>query len=83
MMDRYQRGGGLIWAPTASFCFKDKQPRVADITRSLGVAYVLDGSVRQSSTTLRIAACLAWHLRLPAGRQIEGQDDMASEVSTA
>ena len=45
-------------APTSSFYFKGKQIPVADIAKSLGVAYVLDGSVRKSGARLRVAARL-------------------------
>ena len=37
-----------VAAPTSSFYFQDKQIPVADIARSLAVAFVLDGSVRKS-----------------------------------
>ncbi|HTS10360.1 MAG TPA: winged helix-turn-helix domain-containing protein [Candidatus Eisenbacteria bacterium] len=43
---------------TSSFYFKGKQLPVADIAKSLGVVYVLDGSVRKSDTRLRVAARL-------------------------
>jgi transcriptional activator of cad operon len=42
-------------APTASFYFKGKQRAIADIARQLGVAYVLDGSVRKSGNLYRVA----------------------------
>ena len=45
-------------APTSSFFYKGKQTPVADIARSLGVAYVVDGSVRKSGNMLRVAARL-------------------------
>jgi transcriptional activator of cad operon len=44
--------------PTSSFYFKGKKTTIADIAKSLGVAYVLDGSVRKSGSTLRVAARL-------------------------
>jgi transcriptional activator of cad operon len=43
---------------TASFYFKGKQMTVANIARELGVAYVVDGSLRKADTTLRVAARL-------------------------
>jgi TolB-like protein/thioredoxin-like negative regulator of GroEL len=43
---------------TSSFYFKGKQTTIADIARTLGVAHVLEGSVRRSGTTLRITAQL-------------------------
>jgi len=45
-------------ARTSSFYFKGKQTTIADIARALGVAYVLEGSVRKSGDTLRITAQL-------------------------
>jgi TolB-like protein len=43
---------------TSSFYFKGKQATIADIARTLGVAHVLEGSVRRSGNTLRITAQL-------------------------
>src|ERR1700720_1061011 len=45
-------------ARTSSFYFKDKQTTIADIAKALGVAHVLEGSVRKSGNTLRITAQL-------------------------
>lgn len=50
--------GFRVPAPTSSFYFKDKQVPVPEIARTLGVAYILDGSVRKSGSTVRIAARL-------------------------
>ncbi len=50
--------GLRVPAPTASFYFKGKQLPLAEIARSLRVNYVLDGSVRKSGDTLRVAARL-------------------------
>jgi transcriptional activator of cad operon len=50
--------GLRVAAPTSSFYFKGKQISVADIARALGVAYVLDGSVRKSGARLRVATRL-------------------------
>jgi transcriptional activator of cad operon len=59
LIDRLSKVPGLrVPAPTSSFYFKDKQVPVADIARTLGVAYVLDGSVRKSGVRLRVAARL-------------------------
>jgi len=44
--------------PTSSFYFKGKQITIAEIAKTLGVAYVLDGSVRRSGDRLRVAARL-------------------------
>ena len=45
-------------ARTSSFYFKGKQVTVAEIARTLGVAHVLEGSVRKSKTRLRVTAQL-------------------------
>jgi TolB-like protein/DNA-binding winged helix-turn-helix (wHTH) protein len=80
-------------SPTASFYFKGKQLTVAEIARSLHVTYVLDGSVRKSGETLRVAARLVraddgyvvWseHYDRPVDDKLMVQDDIASEVTSA
>jgi len=45
-------------AATASFYFKGKQVPLAEIAKTLGVIYVLDGSVRKSAARFRVAARL-------------------------
>jgi adenylate cyclase len=45
-------------ARTSSFYFKGKQTTIKDIATALGVAHVLEGSVRKSGKTLRITAQL-------------------------
>jgi adenylate cyclase len=45
-------------ARTSSFYFKGKQTTIAEIAKTLGVAHVLEGSVRKSGNTLRITAQL-------------------------
>ena len=50
--------GYRVPTPTSSFYFKGKQLPVAVIAESLGVAYVLDGSVRKAGARLRVAARL-------------------------
>ena len=47
-----------VSARTSSFYFKGKQATIADIAKALGVAHVLEGSVRKSGNTLRITAQL-------------------------
>ena len=47
-----------VVARTSSFYFKGRQATVAEIARTLGVAYLLDGSVRKSGDTLRITSHL-------------------------
>jgi TolB-like protein/DNA-binding winged helix-turn-helix (wHTH) protein len=43
---------------TSSLYFKGKQTTIAAVSKTLGVAYVLEGSVRKSGNTLRITAQL-------------------------
>jgi transcriptional activator of cad operon len=92
LIDKLSKIPGLrVPAPTASFYFKGKQLTVAEMARSLGVAYVLDGSVRKSDTTLRIAARLVraadgyvvWSATYdrPSGDKLQMQDDIAREVA--
>jgi TolB-like protein/DNA-binding winged helix-turn-helix (wHTH) protein len=85
--------GMQVSAPTSSFYYKNKQVPVADIARSLGVAYILDGSVRRSGATMRVAARLVraqdgfvvWSASYdrPAGDKLKVQDDIASEAAKA
>jgi len=66
LIDKLSKVPGLrVPSPTASFYFKGQlwprsngapQTTVADIARILSVAYVLDGSVRKSSSRLRVDA---------------------------
>ena len=94
LIDRLSKFQGLqVSAPTASFYFKDKQLALTDIARSLGVSYVLDGSVRKSGNTLRIAARLVhandgfvvWSgsYDRPLGDKLKVQDEIADEVTKA
>lgn len=79
--------------PTSSFYFKGKQIPVAEIAKTLGVAYVLDGSVRKSGGRLRVAARLVradngfvvWSESYdrPFDDIIMVQDDIAGEVAKA
>lgn len=85
---------GLAVAPAASsFYYKEKQVTVAELAKALRVAFVLDGSVRKSGRTLRVAARLtrasdgfivwsetydrSWDDKLMI------QEDIAGEVSKA
>lgn len=47
-----------VAARTSSFSFKDKSVDVATIASRLGVAYVLDGSVRRDGNLIRVSASL-------------------------
>jgi adenylate cyclase len=80
-------------ARTSSFFFKGKQATIGDIAKALGVAYVLEGSVRKAGKTLRITAQL---IKADAGfhvwsetfdRQLidvfKVQDEIAGEVVKA
>ena len=77
--------------PTSSFALKGKPATVADIAKSLGVAYVLDGSVRKSGNILRISARLVrgadgyvvWSETYdrPESDRLWVQEDIASEVA--
>jgi TolB-like protein/DNA-binding winged helix-turn-helix (wHTH) protein len=79
--------------PTSSFYFKGKQIPVAEIAKTLGVAYVLDGSVRKSGIRLRVAARLiradngyvVWSETYdrPLDDILMVQDDIAGEVTKA
>jgi transcriptional activator of cad operon len=85
--------GFRVPAPTSSFYFKGKQISVADVARTLGVAYVVDGSVRKSGARLRVAARLiraengyiVWSETYdrPFGDKLWIQDDIAGEVTKA
>jgi TolB-like protein/DNA-binding winged helix-turn-helix (wHTH) protein len=79
--------------PTSSFYFKGKQVPVAEIARTLAVAYVLDGSVRKSGDRVRVAARLVraengyviWSETYdrPFHDILMVQDDIASQVTKA
>ena len=94
LIDKLSQIPGLrVPAPTSSFYFKGKHLPVADIAKSLAVAYVLDGSVRQSDATLRIAVRLVraddgyvvWSQTYdrPLNDKLQVQDDIAGEVAKA
>ena len=80
-------------ARTSSFYFKGKPTNIAEIAKALGVAYVLEGSVRKSGKALRVTTQL---IRVDTGyhlwsetydRQLDDvfkvQDDIAREVVKA
>ena len=50
--------GLKVSARTSAFYFKGKQVPIAEIAKQLGVAYVVEGSVRKSGDRLRITAQL-------------------------
>lgn len=94
LIDKLSRVPDLrVPSPTSSFYFKGKKLTVSEIATKLGVAYVLDGSVRKSGNRLRVAARL---IRADNGyviwsesydRRFEDrlwvQDDIAGEVTKA
>jgi TolB-like protein/DNA-binding winged helix-turn-helix (wHTH) protein len=94
LIDKLSKVPGLrVPPPTSSFYFKGKKTTVTDIAKALGVAYVLDGSVRKSGARLRVAARL---IRADSGyvvwsetydRPLDDilmvQDDIAGEVTKA
>jgi len=57
-------------ARTSSFYFKGKQATIAEIAKALGVAHVLEGSVRKSGNTLRVTAQL---IRMDSGYHMWSQ----------
>jgi transcriptional activator of cad operon len=94
LIGKFSKIPGLhVPSPTSSFYFKSKQIAVADIARTLGVAYVLDGSVRKSGGRLRVAVRLiradngyvVWSdtYDRPSGDILMIQDDIAGEVTKA
>jgi TolB-like protein/DNA-binding winged helix-turn-helix (wHTH) protein len=55
LIDKLSKVSGFqVPPPTSSFALKGKQVSAADAARALGVAYVLDGSVRKSGTWVRV-----------------------------
>ena len=94
LIDRLSKVPGLrVPGATSSFYFKGKHLKIADIAKSLGVTYVLDGSIRKSESTLRVAARLiraddgyvAWSETYdrPLDNKLKVQDDIATEVTKA
>jgi transcriptional activator of cad operon len=94
LIDRLSKIPGLrVPPPTSSFYFKGKRISIADIAKSLGVVYVLDGSLRKSGSTMRIAARLVradsgfvvWSETYdrPLDDTLKIQDDIAGEVTKA
>ena len=92
LIDRLSKIPGLrVPGPTSSFYFKGKQLKVADIAKSLGVVYVLDGSIRKSDDTLRVAARLiraddgyvVWSETYdrPLDNELKIQDEIAGKVA--
>ena len=94
LIDQLSKDQSLRVPPLrSSFYFKDRQTTIGVVARTLGVAYVLDGSLRGSGDTFRIAArliraedgYLAWsgtYQRAP-DEISEVQDEIATAVARA
>lgn len=68
LIDQLAMVPGLhVAAQTSSFYFKGKQAPVPEIAKALGVAHLLEGTVRKAGNTLRIAAQL---VRVDNGYQV-------------
>ncbi|HEX4592834.1 MAG TPA: winged helix-turn-helix domain-containing protein [Bryobacteraceae bacterium] len=94
IIDKFSKIPGLrVAAPRSSFLLKGKKMAIADVGRTLGVAYVLDGSVRKSGAKLRVATRLiradngyvVWSETYdrPWDDLLKAQDDIAGEVTKA
>jgi transcriptional activator of cad operon len=103
LIDKLSKIPGLrVPPPTSSFYFKGNlwprshgtpQITIADIAKTLGVAYILDGSVRKSGARLRVDARLiradngyvVWSETYdrPLDDILMVQDDIAGEVTKA
>lgn len=92
VIDKLSKVPGIqVASPTSSFYFRGKRVPVPDIARLLGVAYVLDGSVRISGARLRVAVRLIranngyvlWSRSYdrPFVDALIVQDDIANEVT--
>jgi transcriptional activator of cad operon len=85
--------GFRVPAPRSSFYLKGKKMPIPEVARTLGVSYVLDGSVRKSGARLRVAARLiradngyvVWSETYdrPWDDLLKVQDDIAGEVTKA
>jgi transcriptional activator of cad operon len=94
LIDKLSKIPGLhVPAPASSFYFKGKHIAVADIAKSLGVVYVLTGSVRESDDRLRVAVRLVraddgyvvWSETYdrPSDNKLMVQEQIAIEVTKA
>jgi transcriptional activator of cad operon len=94
LIDKLSKIPGLrVPGPTSSFYYKGKQVPIAEIGRTLGVAYVVDGSVRKSGARVRVAARLVradngyvvWSESYdrPFHDRLMVQDDIAGAVARA
>jgi transcriptional activator of cad operon len=94
LIDKLSRIPGLkVPSATAAFYFKGKQKTIANIAEQLGVAFVVDGSLRKSGSTLRVAARLVradngfvvWSQTYDRQSDdvLKVQDEVAEEVARA
>lgn len=94
LIDKLSKIPGLrVHAPMSPSSFKGKQSPIADMAKMLGVAYVVDGSVRKSGSRLRVVARLihaddeyvVWSQTYdrPWDDILKIQDEIASEVTKA
>lgn len=94
LIDKFSRIPELqVASPTASFYYKGKQIPVAEIAKTLGVAYVVDGSVRKTGSWVRVDARLiradsgyvVWSETYdqPMKNILMVQDDIAGAVAKA
>lgn len=92
LVDKLSRLPGLqVPSPTASFYFKGKQVALPQVAQTLGVAYILDGSVRKSQGWIRVDVRLVraangfvlWSQTYdqPEGNILAIQDDIAGAVA--
>ena len=85
--------GLRVPAPASTFYYKNKTVPVTEMGRALGVAFVLDGSIRRSGERVRVAtrliraedAAVVWSESYdrPWSDILSLQDDIASEVTSA
>lgn len=94
LIDRLNKVPGVRSpAPASVFYFKNKHIPVIEVAKALGVAYVLDGSVRKSGGRVRVAARLirgdnanvVWSdsYERPWDDILAIQDDIAGELTKA
>jgi len=92
LIDRLGRASGLrVIARTSSFQFKGRNEDAREIARKLGVAHLLEGSVRRAGPSLRVSVQLVrasdgsqiWSETFDRGRAdvFQVQDEIASRVA--
>lgn len=94
VIDKLSRVPGLrVPAPRTTFFLKGKKMPISEVGRTLGVAYVIDGSIRQAGAKLRVATRLirtdngyvVWSqtYERPWENPLKVPDDVAVEVARA